>query len=92
MSSQMYIDLSVQALMKAAGTAGESVTFTQPVIGTFDGSSVSIDAFPEPVPYSDFSFQIDDKTTTRPSYQSGDRLVIVPVNDGKQLVITGRLI
>ena len=92
MSTQMYGDLIIQELTKNAKEKGESITFSSPVVGTLSGGSVRIDAFPEPVPYSDFSFLTDDKTTVKPTYTSGDRLFIIPANDGKQLVIVGRLI
>lgn len=92
MSTQMYADLIVEQLSKAAVAKNQPVTFSSPVVGTFSGSTVNIDAFPEPVPYSDFALLTDDKSSTKPSYKNGDRLVILPANDGKQLIIIGRLI
>lgn len=92
MSSQMYTDLIVQELLGAAGQEGESTVFRFPVVGTLSGDSVIVDALPTPIPYSEFQLLVDDRTDTKPQYQNGDRLFIVPANDGNQLVIIGRLI
>ena len=92
MSSQMYTDLIVEKLMGAAGRAGESTVFKLPLVGTLSGDSVIVDPFPEPIQYSDFQLLVDDRTETKPQYQNGDRLFIIPANDGNQLVIIGRLI
>lgn len=92
MSSQMYTDLIVKELIGAAKKEGESTVFKLPIVGTLSGSSVIVDALPEPIPYSEFQFLVDDRTEIKPQYKNGDRLFIVPANDGKQLVITGRLI
>lgn len=92
MSSQMYADLIIQELLSATEKAGESTIFKLPIVGTLSGNTVIVDALPEPIPYSEFQFVVDDKTETKPQYKNGDRLFIVPSNDGNQLVITGRLI
>lgn len=92
MSSQMYTDLIVQELVGAAEKAGDSTVLNFPVVGTLSGNSVIVDALPTPIPYSDFQLLVDDRTEIKPQYKSGDRLFIVPANDGNQLVIIGRLI
>lgn len=92
MSSQMYTDLIVQELVGAAEKNSKSSVFKLPFIGTLSGSSVIVDALPTPIPYADFQHSVDEKTVVKPTYKNGDRLFIVPTNDGKQLVITGRLI
>lgn len=92
MSSQMYTDLIVQELLGAAGKAMESTVFRFPVVGTLSGGSVLIDALPTPIPYSEFHLVVDNQTEMKPQYKDGDRLFIVPANDGNQFVIVGRLI
>lgn len=92
MSSQMYADLIVQKLIGAAGEAGGSTIFNFPFVGTLSGGQVMVDALPTPIPFTDFELMVDERTDIRPTYKDGDRLFIVPANDGKQLVIIGRLI
>lgn len=89
MSVQMYADLIVKEL---SANPSQSAGFNFALIGTLDGSNVQIDALPEPIPLSEFELLVDDKIETQPVYKSGDRLFIVPANDGQQLVIVGRLI
>lgn len=92
MSSQMFVDLMVQSLMGEAKKEGEANPFQFPFIGTLAGGIVMIDAIPEPVPLSNFLFLVDDKTTSKPVYEDGDRLLVIPINDGGHWVIVGRLI
>ena len=92
MSSQMYTDLIVNEILGAAKNDGKSTVFNFPIVGTLSGGSVIVDALPTPIPFSDFQLLVDDKAETKPLYKNGDRLFIVPANDGNQLVIIGRLI
>lgn len=92
MSSQMYADLIVDQLLSASSKEGEPTIFTFPFVGTLSGGSVSVDAIPEPIPYSEFNLLVDDRSNSVPQYKNGDRLLVVPANDGNQLVIIGRLI
>lgn len=89
MSIQMYADLIVKEL---SSNSSQSTGFNFALVGTLNGSNVQIDALPEPIPLSEFELLVDDKTETQPVYRDGDRLFIVPANDGQQLVIVGRLI
>ena len=90
MSIQMYTDLIVKDLTKSS--ALEPTAFSFALVGTLSGTDVQIDALPTPVPLSEFDFLVDDTSSAQPVYKNGDRLFIVPANDGKQLVIVGRLI
>lgn len=92
MSSQMYTDLIVDKLIGASTEGSESTIFNFPFVGTLSGGSVVVDALSDPIPLSEFRLLVDDRKETKPQYQNGDRLFIVPANDGNQLVIIGRLI
>ena len=91
MSSQMYTDLIVGELLGASVKEGESTIFNFPFIGTLSNGSVIVDAISTAIPLSEFKYLVDYKTDVKPQYRNGDRLVIVPANDGNQLVIFGRL-
>lgn len=91
MSSQMYTDLIVGELLGASVKEGESTIFNFPFVGTLSGNSVNVDAVGS-IPLSEFRFSVDDRTETKPQYKNGDRLFIIPANDGNQLVVVGRLI
>ncbi|KYG90346.1 hypothetical protein A0U40_18455 [[Bacillus] sp. KCTC 13219] len=90
MSSQMYADLIVKELTRGKGA--ETGGFKYPLVGTLIGDSVQVDALSVPIPLSEFDLLVDERTTIAPAYTNGDRLFIIPANDGKQLVIAGRLI
>lgn len=90
MSSQMYADLIVRELARVNGA--NSGGFNYPLVGTLQGNDVLVDALSVPIPLSEFEILVDAQTTDPPVYTNGDRLFIVPANDGKQLVIIGRLI
>lgn len=92
MGSQMYIDLMVAELMSESKKEGQVDAFRFPMLGTLAGGTVLIDSIPQPVPLSQFQFLVDDRTTIKPQYTSGDRLLIVPIGDGGHWVIVGRLI
>lgn len=92
MSSQMYTELIVGELLGASTEEGESTIFNFPFVGTLTGGAVVVDALSASIPFTEFHFLVDDKTSAKPQYQNGDRLFIVPANDGNQLVIIGRLI
>lgn len=91
MASQMYVDLIVSELFNNDSKTNAD-GFNFPFVGTLNGGNVQIDALPTPIPLTEFELLVDSKTEVPPTYKNGDRLVILPANDGKQFVIIGRLI
>lgn len=89
MSVQMYADLIVSELTAAGSTENG---FKYALVGTLNGSNVQIDALSTPIPLNEFDFLVSASQNTRPIYKNGDRLFIVPANDGQKLVVVGRLI
>lgn len=92
MSTQMYVDLMMKDILDSAGKKSEVNVFRFPFIGTLAGGTVLVDSIPEPIPLSKFQYLVDYRTTTKPNYTSGDRLMVVPVGDGGHWIIIGRLI
>lgn len=88
-SAQMYVDLIVGSLKDEES---QSTGFNHALVGTLSGSNVHIDAVSEPIPLDEFDFLVDDAKNAKPNYKNGDRLFIIPANDGNQLVVVGRLI
>lgn len=62
------------------------------ILGTLNGPNVNIDGFSVPIPFSEFEHCDVPPSTTIPTYDDGDRLVILLANDGNQYIIVGRLL
>lgn len=92
MSVDMYVEMIAGLLGGQAKDVAQRIQ-RNVLIGTYTPSGVLVDGIPDVIPHNNFQHQILYNQTTKPVYNNGDRLVIVPAGgDGNHLIITGKLV